>query len=790
MKHKCYLFFSLLFFYFSSFGQTAGSVSGRITDSKNMAIPYATVAVLNTNRSLMSDAQGGFEIHDIATGNYTIVISAIGYATYTRQIQVTNSPGETLTIQLADAATQLDAVIVTAEKKEENLQQVPISISALSARTVNDFRLWNSRDLTAIVPNLFSGNPGDGRNVTSIRGITSSSYDPAVTTYIDGVSQFTLDTYIPQLFDIERIEVLRGPQGTLYGRNAMGGVINIITKQPSNSTDGFIEMSWGNDGQQRYTAAVRTPLVKNKLFFGASGLYEGMNGFYINDFNNSTFDKQHSVGGNYYLKWLASKKWAITLNVKHIANRNSGPFPLAGSAADALTNPFHLNQNAIGKLVDNVLNTALSLNYSGNHFNFSSQTAYQSNYRYYATPIDGDFSPIDGVTVINDYGRKWNNVKVVTQEFKFSSATASVAPLKWTAGTYLFYQDIPNKQATHFGKDALLVGSPDSNYAIVNSTKTKTYGAAVFAQSTYSINKQIDLIGGLRYDYQHTKENVLGEYLPDGSPAPVFETRPDTSAAASYNAFSPMISLAYRPSANSSLYASYSRGYRTGGLTQLAPDPSQPPLYAYKPEYSNNFEIGVKNNLLNNRLRLNVSLFYATITNAQVPTLVLPDAITIIRNAGKLNSKGVDVEVAATPATGFEAIYNFGYTYAKYTSLKVSQNGQEADLAGKRQVFTPDITSMLALQYRIPFNQSKTISAIFRGEWQYLGKTFFDLNNNIEQSPYSLLNAKIGINTKYFDVFLWGRNLGDKNYVAYAYDFGAAHLGNPKTYGVSLKLKL
>lgn len=146
------------------------------------------------------------------------------------------------------------------------MQNIPSAISALNARNVSDYRLWNSKDLTAIVPNLYSANPGDGRNVTSIRGITSSSYDPAITTYIDGVSQFTLDTYMPQLFDVERIEVLRGPQGTLYGRNAMGGVINIITKQPADKTSGFIEANVGSYGEQRYTGAIKTALVKEKLF--------------------------------------------------------------------------------------------------------------------------------------------------------------------------------------------------------------------------------------------------------------------------------------------------------------------------------------------------------------------------------------------------------------------------------------------------------------------------------------------------------------------------------------------
>src|SRR4030095_11452262 len=124
----------------------------------------------------------------------------------------------------------------------------------------------NSRQITAIIPNLYSANPGDHRNVTSIRGITSTSYDPAVATYIDGVNQFNLDTYISQLYDIERIEVLRGPQGTLYGRNAMGGVINIITKKPTNQPNGFGSVSIGNYGRQRYNLGIRGPLIKDKLF--------------------------------------------------------------------------------------------------------------------------------------------------------------------------------------------------------------------------------------------------------------------------------------------------------------------------------------------------------------------------------------------------------------------------------------------------------------------------------------------------------------------------------------------
>ena len=729
-------------------------------------------------------------IKNIPEGNYTLVVSAVGYATINEVIQITKQGQTPFDLRLTDASRQLDEVIVTAEKKEENVQAIPSSISALNAKSINNYRLWNSKDLTAIVPNLYSANPGDGRNVTSIRGITSSSYDPAVTTYIDGVNQFTLDTYIPQLFDVERIEILRGPQGTLYGRNAMGGVINIITKQPTNNTSGFLEISAGNYGEQRYTGAIRTPVIKDKLFFGASLLYEGLDGYYTNEYDGSKFDKQHSVGGNYYLKYRVNDRWSATFNVKHLANRNYGSFTLAPDKDAAFADPFAVNQNAVAKLVDNTFNTSLTANYTGQRFNFSTQTSYQSNYRYYATPIDGDFSTADAITIINNYGNKWNNIKVVTEELRFTSPASSASRLKWTAGSYLFYQNVPNKQATHFGKDAALVGSPDSNYAIINTATARSSGVALYAQSEYAIAKKINIIFGVRYDYQHSKEDVLGEYQPDASPVPVFETQPDTSANVSYSAFSPKLSVSYHPVMGTNLFATYSRGYRTGGLTQLGADPSQPPLYAYKPEYSDNFELGIKNTFLENRARANISFFYTTITDAQVPTLVLPAAITVTKNAGSLTSKGMDAELAATVLKGLEATYNFGYTNAKYTKLKLSQNGSETDLSGNRQIFTPDITSMLALQYNISLIESNKLQLIIRGEWTYLGKQYFDLANSITQSPYNLLNTKLGLKIKHAELYFWERNMANIKYIAYGYDFGAVHLGNPRTFGFTFRASM
>ena len=772
---------------FFLFAQNVAQVSGIVKDENANGISDVLVHVLNTNISVFTNAQGEFVIKNIPNGKYTVSFTAVGYAVVNKDVDVA-SAGNSLDVQLATTAKQLDDVVVTAEKKEESLQKLPVSITALSSKQVNDFRLWDNKELTAIAPNLYSNNSGDNRNVTSVRGITTTSYDPAVATYIDGVNQFSLDTYISTLFDVERVEVLRGPQGTLYGRNAMGGVINIITKQPSNNTNGFAEINIGNYNQQRYSLGFRTPLVKDKLYLGVAGVYNSRDGFYTNTFYNKSYDKQNSFTGNYYLKYLPANNWAITLNVKNQQNRNHGAFPLAGTVDDAFGTPYEIAQNATAKMIDNTLNASLSINHSGSSLNFTSLTAWQNNHRYYNAPLDGDFSPLDAITIINDYGNKWNNVKVFTQEFRFNSPANLVSRFKWTAGVYFFHQYIPNKQATHFGKDAEIFGVPDIDFSTINTSEGKNTGIAGYGQVSYALTNKLELIGGLRYDYENKRLGVMGEYQKDGQPA--FVTLPDTSTKADFSAVSPKLGLHYTAATNTNLFLTYSRGYRTGGLTPLSSDPSQPPLYPYKPEYSNNIEAGVKNSFYNGRLQLNVTAFYTHVNDAQVPTLILPDAITVTKNTGKLNSKGVELELAAMPVKGLQLGYNFGYTDATYKSLKVSQGGEAVDLDGKKQIFTPAFTSMLTAQYAYVISKKQEISLIVRGEWFSFGETYFDLGNNIKQSPYSLFNVRAGVSTKHLELFFWGRNLGSEKYIAYAYDFGATHLGDPKTYGVTLRATL
>ncbi|PZX55607.1 TonB-dependent receptor [Algoriphagus chordae] len=681
--------------------------------------------------------------------------------------------------------TQLGEVMVTAQKETENLQKVPISVSVVDDRKVEEMNLWQTKDLRGYIPNLYTSNPGDNRNVISIRGITTTSYEPAVATYVDGVNQFGLDTYFFLLNDVERIEVLRGPQGTLYGRNAMGGVMNIITKPKSDELSGFVRTDIGNYGFARIAAGVKTMVLPQKLYAGFSVLSDKLDGYYTNLYDDTDFDKQKNLLFSGNVNYLFAKNWEAVLNFKSNTGRNRGPFSLAPDPDSALEFPFEVNQNATTEMVDNSQNISLVLKNAGPKFNFSSQTSFQHNYRYYKTPIDGDFSPIDGVSIVNNYGKDWNTVSVWTQEFRLASANTG-QKLNWQVGFFGFNSDAPTKQGVYFGDDAALVGSPISNFTTINTNIATGYGFAFFGQATYSLTNKLKVTAGLRSDYEK-KELTVGQELDFGGSQVV--TQADTTGNVNYNAISPKLALAYQLAATNEVYGSYSRGFRPGGLTQIGSDPSNPPLFAYDPEFSNNLEIGSKNYFFDRRVRANVSVFYTTISDVQIPGLILPDAIVVTQNAGDLTSTGVEWEINTIPTNNLSIDWSFGYTHATFDNLILPEDSGEVDFSGNRQIFTPTMTSMVAAQWNPQFFNSSTLDWMLRGEWLYFGEQFFNLENTISQDAYQIANVKFGVVSDTMELTVWGKNIFDTTYIDYAYNFGPSHLGNPATFGVTAMYK-
>jgi len=775
------------------FSQT---ITGRITSKSGEGLRGTNIKILNSNLGTVTDADGQYEFKKLPSGNLIIEISAIGFSTKTQKLITKSVGNQSIDITLSESNAQLDEVVVSAEKVEQQAQKIPSAISVLSAKQVADYRLWNVKDLAAIVPNMYSASPGDDKNNTSIRGITSASYDQPVATYVDGVNQFRLDAYIPQLIDIERIEVLRGPQGTLYGRNSMGGVINIITKQPTNKTAGFGELNFGSNGTQRLTAGLRTPLIKDHLYVGASVMYDARDGFYTNVFDNSKFDVHSSFTGNYFLKYVASPKFSATVNVKQYNRKNRGSFTLAPYATATVDSmKFKVNYNAVAQDNDNTLNGSAVLNYFGDKVSISSITAYQTNERFYDAPIDADVQlpfksqglDVNAIEVRNDAGQ--NTVRFWTQELRVSSSALSESPLKWTLGGFYFNQYDPTSQTLLIGKDGSKFGQPN-NAKSSTSALADNNGIAFFGQATYAINEALSLTAGLRYDSENQKLTV-GSKFQQG--AYIATTLKDTTASTSFDAFSPKANLTYKLAENQVAYVSYTRGYRAGGFSQIDFDPSGAPLVAYKPEYSNNVEFGWKGTYFDNRLRTNFAVFNIQVSDAQIPTLVPELGFrTATRNGGNFSSTGFESEISANIAKGLQIDWNFGVTSATYSKLALPQTvyvgGKPTkvttDFAGNKQLLTPSFTSMVALQYSVSL--SKTIHYVARGEWRLLGKQYFDLPNKYSQDDYSLINVRTGFSTKNYDLMFWGRNLSNTTYISYAYNFGAATLGNPRTVGVSL----
>lgn len=764
--------------------QQSSTVEGKVRNSKGEGIAGATLHLLNTAITLAAGPGGSFRIPDLPAGTYTLSCTAVGYAEAIVEFS-NQKAGQELNIILEEKSNQLEEVVVAAEKRETTLWKLPVAVTAYNENKVADFRIWNTRDLSALSPNLYSTHSGDERNVTGIRGITTTSYTPAVATYIDGVNQFSLDTYIANLLDVERIEVLRGPQGTLYGRNAMGGVINIITREPDNHFRGFAEINYGNHRLQRHSAGVRLPIVQDKLFAGFANQISRRDGYYKRSVDGKPFDNQQGIAGDYFLLWKPKADWKVRLNFKYQLNENDGAYPLSGDRQGAFDKPYTVSQNEFGTMKDRTGNTSLVISHYGKAVQFTSQTAYQVNYRYYSKAIDADFSEYDAIKIFNNYGKKWNRVNAWTQEFRFSNAAARSKMINWTAGAFFFFQHNPVKQATEFGTQATLLGMPEDNAAAINTSTEKVNGQALFGQLEAAISPRFFLTAGIRADRETRDLAVRGDY--QSAQFGAFVTRPDTSARKSWFAVTPKLALRYQWKPGAQVYLSYSRGYRAGGLTPMNADPTQPPLFAYKPEFSSNWEAGVKQFLFDKRLSLQLAIFRTLVTDVQVPTLVLPDAVTVIRNTGKLKSSGFELETQAILSKGLSLDLSLGITHAKYQSLKISSNGNEVDLSGKKQLFTPDRTALIALQYSSPELDRYGGRIYLRGEYVLTGTTYFDLANANKQLAYALFNARAGYMAHKVELVFWGRNLSAEKYIAYAYDFGAVHLGDPLQWGISIK---
>lgn len=667
---------------------------------------------------------------------------------------------------------QLDPLLVTAEKRAEDLQDVPASITAIAESQILDSGISSLQDFSHQVPNLFINNWGfRGNSFVFVRGIGAVSNDPAVGFYVDDVNYMDARVFDSNLFDIERIEVLRGPQGTLYGRNSLGGVINIITKKPDNEFHAGVEQKIGNYDLVETDMYIRGPLIEDKLFIGFSGNLEKRDGYSRNDYLGKAGDDRDDKSGRLQLRWTPNDKLNVQASIDG-EQINDGAFPIT-KLSKVDDDPHHFSHNVNGEHERNSVGSSLKVGYEAELLNITSITGF----RHYDDNVvnDQDF------TAANLYWAK----EVIrdnqfSQEFRFTSPTNN-GDWKWLGGLYGFHEK----------KDYYLQMNYPGFGGVVEDSRSdlNTFGYAAFGQATYTMFSKLDITGGLRYDYEHSSIDF------DRISAPV-AINPDLSFNDSThsNAFLPKFQLAYHWTEEVMTYAGISRGYRSGGFNTGFSSVSDA---SFDPEYSWNYEIGTKTSWFDNRLVLNGAVFYIELDDQQI-TQLLPSANMVIRNAGESRSMGFELESSVLLAEGLTVEAGFGYTDSEFTKYEDSVAG--VNYKGNKTPLAPEHTYNLALQWRKPLmdkcgsiRSKGPLNFFVRGELQGIGNFYWNTSNTIKENAHELVNLRIGLESDHFDLTFWVKNLFDKHYRAVAFEFPGSdpvgQAGDPRTFGLTLNAR-
>lgn len=658
----------------------------------------------------------------------------------------------------------LEEVVVNGFK-QDHISNAPMSVSVAGSTFLQRNELNGLRDMSSVFPNLFIADYGARQNTPIyIRGIGSKTNAPSVGLYVDGMPYFERSVVDLDIAGISGIEVLRGPQGTLYGRNSTGGLINIYTYSPLDYQNTIAKISYGSRNDVRLGLA-HYQKIAPRLGLHVAGNYHRNDGFFRNIYTGKKADDLQSANAKVGLAWQAAPLWIMRLNVL-FDHSTQGGYPYGQYHADDNTAEA-VNYNRYSSYRRNVLSAGMNWLYKGEAFHFNAQTSFQhSKDKQY---IDQDFMPRDLFFTIT--GLKQT---LISQEFTLRSANNDCR-YHWITGAFGFYQKLNNAVETQFI-------TPD--YATPKFYDSPTWGGAIYHQSTYDLTKTLHAAVGLRYDYERVGENYeANKYtLSVGQSSNV-----QTATFKDHMHFSqitPKFTLSQQFSADKMVYASVSRGYKAGGynITSITPN-----LPAYDPEYNWNYEIGTKLTLFNGALQTEMSLFYIDWKHQQVTTTV-PGLGNIINNAGHSNSKGFELSAVCRPFRNLELQANYGYTYAQFLHYKKSAT---VDFSRNMLPMVPRQTMAFVANYTL-FHVMGLDKLLLNAALTGTGKIYWTEDNKLVQPFYALLNMKIAATKGRFTWELWSKNTTNTRYMSYAFASSAkfAQRGKPFMLGTSLVFRL
>lgn len=763
------------------------------------------------------------------------------------------SPAIVLAGQLAqtdqsDEANTLDEIIVTARRREENLQSTPIAVTAITGEQLRKSGLGNLMEVGSFVPNVVmgtgQGGSGGGNNgQIYIRGVGQSDFlfttDPGVGIYVDGVYFPRTLGAVLDLLDLERVEVLRGPQGTLFGKNTIGGAVNVISKKPSARRSGYAEVTVGDMSRIDLRGGINFPIVDDELFVKLAVSSKTRDGYGTRlDFltgqkiDETGDEDQTALRGS--LRWLPSAGTSVDFSVDYTREREKslpttllffddtgalGGVPaILWNALIGFPSGMPMSSAFITGDEDTSFGTgpnentldqwgvSLTIEKDFESLSLKSITAFREMDATFGR--DGDGSPLPFVHT--DQVQDQNQI---SQEFQLSGS-AFEDRLNWLFGVFYFDEfgrDVNEVVLTSGLFAALesipvqLTGDPcappfvapgcpgnpinpflDLDFDIFNEIDITSYAA--FAQGTFDLTEQLALTFGLRYTYEEKDYTLRHRRIASGA-----FIVPLTTVSNDWSEVTPMASIEYQWSDATMTYASIGRGFKSGGFNGR-PTNSQE-VESFDPELLTSFEIGAKTDLFDGRARLNAAAFFYDYTDLQFNSITADPAtgtlLLIIDNVAEAEVKGVELEFQARPTRRLDVSLGVGYTDFEVTEVTP---GVLDVTTSTQQPRTPEWTTSASVQYSLPLANASSLNA--RADWSYESESFADVQNTpiIVRDSHSIVNARLSyLSQSGWEVAVFGTNLGDErvlvNGLQALNSFGTAEgfFNRPREWGLSVR---
>ena len=756
----------------------------------------------------------------------------------------------------------IEEVVVIATPKENNrLRQQPLSATSFSQGDMRNNSVTSVKSLSGLVPNLFI--PDYGSKLTTsvyVRGIGSRINTPAVGLYVDNIPFIDKSAFDFNYSDIERIDVLRGPQGTLYGRNTMGGLIRVFTKSPF-SYQGT-DISLGAATYNNYKASVNHyHRISEKFAFSAGAFYEHEGGFFENVArNNEKIDKGDEVGGRMRAIWLPKDNLKLDFTVNYeYSNQGGYPYQLTNISENDIY--YQDLKDDLGKVAYNnecgymrhLLNGGLNIEHQAENFILSSVTGFQ--YLKDEMNLDQDFTRKNVYTM-----SQRQNSKTISEEIVLKSKPGR--RWQWTTGVSGFYQWLDTEGPVTFHEDGISslmednvngifkkikeekpmmpdmsLDITDNNILIGGNFKSPMLSTGIYHQSTINdiIFDGLSFTAGLRMEYErywldyNSNTNINFDFRIAVMPMPFngLNSSPKVNGNISHDYIQllPKFALQYDFNKNNNIYASVTKGYRSGGyniqmfseivqgemingmiavldekshgmVSQMGG--SNIPHYEfdiqettmYKPEYSWNYEIGSHMTMFDGRLQADVAAFYMDTHDQQISRFAASGLGRVTVNAGKSRSVGGELALKAQITDAFSLNGNYGYTHATFTDYVVSD---EVNYNGNYVPFVPKHTFTVGGQYIFRMKSGAWLdNIIVNANYKGAGRIYWTEQNNAYQNLYGTLNGRISLNKGNGQIGIWINNALNTDYQAFYFESmnrGFAQMGRPMQIGVDLRCR-